>query len=350
MSQNNKRIIAGITIGDINGVGPEIIMKTLSDSRMLDFMTPVIYGNSKILAYHKKANKLGEFSFNIIDDNTKPKGKQVFIKECWREEVKIELGKETKDGGKYAIKALKDATKDLADGKIDVLITAPINKNNVQSSEFNFPGHTEYLANVANVDEALMFMISERLRVAVVTGHVPLKEVVSNLSKESVFNKIEQLNNSLIKDFGISKPKIAVLGINPHAGDKGVIGEEDNQIVAPAIKFAKSKNILAFGPYSADGFFGNGSFANYDAILAMYHDQGLTPFKTLSFGQGVNYTAGLPIVRTSPDHGTAYDIVGKNMASEKSFRNAIFNAIEIFRSREYFKEINLNPLPIKAGK
>lgn len=347
---HRKRVVVGLTVGDINGIGPEIVMKALSDSRILDFMTPVVYGSSKLVAFHKKANKISDFSFTKLDDKNPPKGKQVFLKECWKEEVRIDIGKETQDGGKYAIKSLKEATKDLAEGKIDVLVTAPINKNNVQSPEFNFPGHTEYLASVAHVEEALMFMVSDKLRVAVVTGHVPLKDVASKISKESILNKLELLNASLIKDFGIRRPKIAVLGLNPHAGDKGVIGEEDSEIVSPAIKSARNKDILAFGPYSADGFFGNGSFKKYDAVLAMYHDQGLIPFKSITFGEGVNYTAGLPIVRTSPDHGTAYDIAGKNEASEMSIRNAIFQAVDIFRKREEYKELTANPLPLSEAK
>lgn len=349
MSKNKVRV--GISIGDLNGIGCEIILKSLADARILDFMIPVIYGSSKVIHFHRKANKLGDLTFQKINEVKDLKAKNIYIKECWKEDVKLNLGTPSLESGKYAIESLKSATQDLANRAIDVLVTAPIDKNNVQSPDFNFPGHTEYLAKMANVEDALMFMVSDRLKVAVVTGHLPLKDVVQNLTKEKILSKIEQVNKSLIKDFGIVKPKIAVLGINPHAGDKGTIGEEDGNIVSPAVKSAFNKGIMAFGPYPADGFFGNGQFKSFDAVLAMYHDQGLTPFKTIAFGQGVNYTAGLPIVRTSPDHGTAFDIAGKDQASEQSFRNALFKAIEIYHNRLLYKEITENPLePQKAGK
>ena len=242
---------------------------------------------------------------------------------------------------------MRAATDDLASSKIDVLVTAPINKHNVQSSEFKFPGHTEFLAKLSNVDKALMLMVADNLKVAVVSGHIPLKEVAKTLTKEKIVEAITQLNESLIKDFGISRPKIAVMGLNPHAGDNGVIGDEEKEIIIPAIAEAKGKGILAFGPYSADGFFGSSTYTHYDGILAMYHDQGLVPFKSLSFGNGVNYTAGLPIVRTSPDHGTGFDIAGKNEASESSFRNALYLAMDIYRNRNEHKEMTANPLQRK---
>ncbi len=346
----SKRVIVGISVGDINGIGLEIILKSFVDNRMLDFMIPIIYASNKVINYHKKSLKIGDLNLVKADPNKEFKGKNIYYRECWTEDVKIELGKQTSDGGKYAIKSLKAATNDLADRKIDVLVTAPINKENVQSSEFNYPGHTEYLADFANADKVLMLMIADKLKVAVATGHIPLKEVAKVLSKELILEKLDLLNQSLKKDFGIIKPRIAVLGLNPHAGDNGVIGEEDNDIVSPSVSNARQKGILAFGPYPADGFFGNGSFSNFDGVLAMYHDQGLAPFKTLSFGSGVNYTAGLPIVRTSPDHGTAYDIAGKNGASEVSFRSALFQAVEIFRTRKQWKEMNSNPLPLRRAK
>lgn len=348
MSDSNIKV--GISIGDINGIGIEVILKALADKRVLDFMTPIIYGSSKVISYHKKALNNNDFNYVKLDEDKDIKPKNIYIKNCWNEEVKINIGEATQEGGKYAIESLKAAAKDLAEGKIDVLVTAPIHKNNVQSSSFKFPGHTEYLANMANVDKALMIMVGDKLKVAVVTGHIPLKDVASSLTKESIVNSLEQLNNSLIKDFAVTKPKIAVLGLNPHAGDKGLLGKEEQEIIIPAINSAKGKNILAFGPYSADGFFGNASFLEYDAVLAMYHDQGLIPFKSISFGNGVNYTAGLPIVRTSPDHGTAFEIAGKDMASEKSFRNALFLATEIYRNRKEYKELTENPLELSKKK
>ncbi len=349
MSKNKVKV--GISIGDLNGIGCEIILKSLADARILDFMIPVIYASSKVIHFHRKANKIGDLTFQKVEEGKDLKAKQIYIKECWNEDVKLNLGTASHDSGKYAIQSLKAASQDLANRFIDVLVTAPIDKNNVQSPEFNFPGHTEFLAKMANVEDALMFMVSDRLKVAVVTGHVPLKDVVQHLTKEKILSKIEQVNKSLIKDFGIVKPRIAVLGINPHAGDKGTIGEEDGNIVTPAVRSAFNKGIMAFGPYPADGFFGNGLFKSFDAVLAMYHDQGLTPFKTITFGNGVNYTAGLPIVRTSPDHGTAFDIAGKGEASEQSFRNALFKAIEIHKNRLKYKEMTENPLePQKAGR
>jgi 4-hydroxythreonine-4-phosphate dehydrogenase len=348
MSDSNIKV--GISIGDINGIGVEVILKAFSDKRILDFMTPIIYGSSKVISHHKKALNNNELNYIKLDGDKEIKGKNIYIKNCWEEDVKITLGEATKEGGKYAVESLKQASKDLAEGKIDVLVTAPIHKHNVQSDEFNFPGHTEYLANMANVDKALMIMVGDTLKVAVVTGHIPLKDVSVSLTKDAILNSLEQLNNSLIKDFNIVRPKIAVLGLNPHAGDKGLLGEEEQNVITPAINLAKGKDVLAFGPYSADGFFGSASFLEYDAVLAMYHDQGLIPFKSISFGNGVNYTAGLPIVRTSPDHGTAFGIAGEGKASETSFRNALFLAVEIYQNRKRYKELNENPLQVSKKK
>lgn len=346
----NKNIKVGITIGDINGIGPELILKTFTDNRILSNITPVIYGNSKVLSYHKKALNIKDFNFVPAEDATKAKTKKVNLVNCWDEEVKVEIGQSTPTGGKYAFLALKKATEDLAANKVDVLVTAPINKNNIQSSEFNFPGHTEYLAKMANVDNALMFMVSEGIRVGVVTGHIPVKDVATTINKDNIYDKIVQMKNSLERDFGINKPKIAVLGLNPHAGEKGLIGEEDKKIITPAIEKAYGEGIMAFGPYPADGFFGSSNFRNFDAVLAMYHDQGLIPFKSMTFGHGVNFTAGLPIVRTSPDHGTAYELAGKGEAQVSSFRSAIYAARDIFINREFHKEITANPLqPQKSG-
>ncbi|MDG1176149.1 MAG: 4-hydroxythreonine-4-phosphate dehydrogenase PdxA [Flavobacteriales bacterium] len=343
-SSNKRPIRVGISIGDVNGIGPEVILKTFSDNRLLDFVTPVIYSSASLLSTHRKSLDLQALTHTNLEEGMEAKSKTLYIKKCWDKDPELNIGKETPEGGEYAIKSLRAATDDLASSKIDVLVTAPINKHNVQSSEFKFPGHTEFLAKLSNVDKALMLMVADNLKVAVVSGHIPLKEVAKTLTKEKIVEAITQLNESLIKDFGISRPKIAVMGLNPHAGDNGVIGDEEKEIIIPAIAEAKGKGILAFGPYSADGFFGSSTYTHYDGILAMYHDQGLVPFKSLSFGNGVNYTAGLPIVRTSPDHGTGFDIAGKNEASESSFRNALYLAMDIYRNRNEHKEMTANPL------
>lgn len=348
---NNQQIRVGVTIGDINGIGPELILKTFADNRMAKSLTPIIFGSGKVLSAHKKALGIKDFNYVKVNDASEAKNGKVNLVECWDEEVKIQLGHSTPNGGKYAFIALEKATEDLASGKIDVLVTAPINKNNIQSSEFNFPGHTEYLAKKANVDQALMFMVSEGIRVGVVTGHVSLDHVSEAITKESIYDKIIQMKNSLEKDFHINKPRIAVLGLNPHAGEQGLIGNEEQEIITPAIEKAYGEGTMVFGPYPADGFFGSSNFSNFDAILAMYHDQGLIPFKALTFGYGVNYTAGLPVVRTSPDHGTAYDLVGKNKAEITSFRSAIYTARDIFLNRLRYKEMHANPLqPQKTKK
>ena len=343
-SSNKRPIRVGISIGDVNGIGPEVILKTFSDNRLLDFVTPVIYSSASLLSAHRKSLDLQALTHTNLEEGMEAESKTLYIKKCWDKDPELNIGKETPEGGEYAIKSLRAATDDLASSKIDVLVTAPINKHNVQSSEFKFPGHTEFLAKLSNVDKALMLMVADNLKVAVVSGHIPLKEVAKTLTKEKIVEAITQLNESLIKDFGISRPKIAVMGLNPHAGDNGVIGDEEKEIIIPAIAEAKGKGILAFGPYSADGFFGSSTYTHYDGILAMYHDQGLVPFKSLSFGNGVNYTAGLPIVRTSPDHGTGFDIAGKNEASESSFRNALYLAMDIYRNRNEHKEMTANPL------
>jgi len=342
MSQRNLRV--GITIGDINGIGPEIIIKALSDNRLFSDFTPIIYGSTKVLNFYKK--DLEEASFNYqsaksIDEVTDLK---VNVINVWKEDVAIEPGKLTKIAGDCAFKALEAATNDLASNKLDILVTAPISKEAIQLAGFQFPGHTEYLAHLSGEKEALMFMISEQIKVAVVTGHIPLKDVASTISSDKIYDKIVALNTSLIRDFKIVRPKIAVLGLNPHAGENGKIGTEEKEIILPAINKAKENKLLAFGPYPADGFFGSNQLVAFDAVLAMYHDQGLTVFKTLAFDKGVNYTAGLPIVRTSPDHGTAFDIAGKGIASEESIRQAIFDAIDIYNNRKFYKEITANPL------
>lgn len=342
----NKPVKVGISIGDINGIGPEVIMKALADNRILQDCTPIIYGSSKVLAYHKKPLRLRDFSYQSVSSADNAKGKKVFVINIWEEELDFNLGNATEKGGKYAFESLERATSDLASGKIDVLVTAPISKDAMKKSGFKFPGHTEYLANLAGEDEALMIMVSPTLRVGLVTSHIPLKDIPTSLTKDKVLKKIKELASSMKKDFGIQRPRIAVFGLNPHAGENGTMGKEEQEVINPAINAAKQEGILAVGPFPADGFFGSSAKYQYDAILAMYHDQGLSAFKALAFDEGVNYTAGLPIVRTSPDHGTAFDIAGNNQASGTSMRNAIYLAIDVFRNRAFEKEIKANPLEI----
>ncbi|OFY85701.1 MAG: 4-hydroxythreonine-4-phosphate dehydrogenase PdxA [Bacteroidetes bacterium RIFCSPLOWO2_12_FULL_35_15] len=348
---SEEKIIVGISQGDINGIGLEVIIKTFLDPQMFDICTPVVFGSNKTASFHRKALNIEDFSFNQIKDVSEINHKRANIINVYEEEVNVELGKQTADGGKYALKSLEAAAYALAQGKIHVLVTAPINKENIQSPDFKFPGHTEYLdEKFADGKSSLMFLVSDTLRVAVATGHIPVTQVAQALTSEKIQSKLQALNKSLIQDFEIRKPKIAVLGLNPHAGDNGVIGNEEQNIIIPAINKMKEEGMLVYGPYSADGFFGNGAYKNFDAVLAMYHDQGLIPFKTIAFNSGVNFTAGLPIVRTSPDHGTAYDIAGKNVASEESFRRAIYTAIDIYKRRKLFKEISINPLKINPIK
>lgn len=344
MERENNPIRVGITIGDINGIGPEVIIKALKDSRILSDCTAIIYGSTKTMSYHKKALGEEEFTYQSCKTADDASPKKINIVNVWNDEIKFELGSITETGGKYAYLSLERATEDLAANKIDILVTAPISKEAIIKAGFQFPGHTEYLAHLSGVDEALMVMVSPNLKVALVTSHIALKDVSKALTKEKVYAKIKALENSLKKDFGIIRPKIAVLGLNPHAGENGKMGTEESEAISPAIQQAKNENILAFGPYPADGFFGSNLLNQFDGILAMYHDQGLTAFKALAFEEGVNYTAGLPIVRTSPDHGTAFDIAGKNKASGQSFRSAIYLAMDVYRNRQFIKEINANPL------
>lgn len=343
----SEKIKVGISIGDLNGIGMEVIIKSLMDNRVLDYFTPIVYGNTKNASFHRKANNINDFSFNVINEVEQANPKRSNMINVWQEDVKITLGEDTEIGGKYAFLSLEKAVEDLNAGKIDALVTAPINKHNIQQEGFNFPGHTEYLQSKVNADDVLMFMISDELRVGVVTGHIPLKEVSSQITEESILKKLRMMNDSLKKDFWIQKPKIAVMGLNPHAGDNGVIGTEDDEIIRPAILKANAEGILAFGPYPADGFFAGDAFKKFDAVLAMYHDQGLIPFKHIASRKGVNYTAGLPIVRTSPDHGTGYDIAGKNMASHESFLEAIFAAVHIVKNRREQVELSANPLAFR---
>ncbi|MFP4555870.1 MAG: 4-hydroxythreonine-4-phosphate dehydrogenase PdxA [Bacteroidales bacterium] len=339
-----NKIIVGITQGDINGVGYEVIIKTLADNRINDFCIPVVYGSPKVAAYHRKAINMETFSFNQIKSISEINTRKSNIINCMDDSARVELGRTTEQAGAGSLASLETAIADLKNGSIDVLVTSPINKQNIQSSKFNFPGHTEYLASEFDAKEVLMLMVSDLIRVGVVTGHVPLNEVTGNLSQELILSKLRLLNKSLKMDFGIRKPRIAVLGLNPHAGDAGVLGKEEQEIIIPAISKANDDNIIALGPYPADGFFGSENFFKFDAILAMYHDQGLAPFKALAFDSGINFTAGLSVVRTSPAHGTAFEIAGKGIASEKSFRNALLLAIDVFKNRKTYDELNENSL------
>jgi len=318
-------------MGDINGVGPEVIIKALRDHKLLEFFNPVIYGSGKVISFYRKALDINDFNYSQIkDDQLIPK--RINVINCWFENFEIKPGTGTKESGQFSFLALKKACEDLKNGKIHGLVTGPINKHEMPE-EFNFVGHTEFLGSYFEVKETLMFLISEGLRVGLVTGHLPLKDVAQKITKSSVEGKLRILEKSLINDFGIGKPRIAVLGLNPHAGEDGMLGTEEKNILIPVIKEFKQNGKLIFGPYPADGFFGSGQYASFDGILAMYHDQGLIPFKTLAFSKGVNFTAGLPIIRTSPDHGTGYSIAGKNQADEQSMRSAIYLAYDIAKKK-----------------
>ena len=343
--KNAENIIVGISIGDLNGIGSEIILKTFEDSRMLELCTPVIFANVKILSFIKRNLNL-ELPLHGIDSLDQLVLGKVNVLNVWKEGVDINFGKSDDVIGKYAIKSLVAATNALKENSIDVLVTAPINKSNIQSEDFTFPGHTDYLEKELE-GNALMLMISENLKVGLLTDHVPVNEIAKHLSEKLIFQKIETVKKSLIQDFGINNPKIAILSLNPHAGDNGVIGKEDDQLLKPTIKKIFEKGTLVFGPFAADGFFGSNQYIQYDAVIATYHDQGLIPFKTLAFGNGVNYTAGLNKIRTSPDHGTAYEISGKGIADYNSFKEAVYIALDIYKSRNQYHEIAQNPLKIK---
>lgn len=345
---STKKIKVGITLGDMNGIGPEVILRTLSDSRLFQDLTPVIYGSNRVMNFYKKELDLEQITFHGITDAESAVEKKPNLISITKEEILVEPGRVTHKAGELAFLSLEMAVKDLASNKIDVLVTAPINKKNIQSDTFHFPGHTEYLAKYSNVDEALMLMCSERLRVGVATGHIPLNDVSSKISKEGVISKIHAIEKSLRTDFSIEKPRIAVLGLNPHAGDDGLLGMEEKEVISPAIHQARDGGILVMGPYPADGFFASNNWTNFDAILAMYHDQGLIPFKTIAGEYGVNYTAGLPIVRTSPAHGTAYDLAGKGLANEQSFRQAIYMACDIYSTRMENRQLTADALRPKS--
>jgi 4-hydroxythreonine-4-phosphate dehydrogenase len=340
----SDKIKVGISIGDVNGIGLEIIIKTLADPAIFNYCTPIVYGHTKVASFHRRSVNVQDLNFNVIGNAADAFHKKANMINCWEEDVKIELGQSNATGGKYALLSLERATTDLLSGQIDALVTAPINKDNIQSEQFKFPGHTEYLQERDNAPESLMFLVSDTLRVGVVTGHIPVSQIPQAITTEKILAKLKLMDASLRKDFWIRKPKIAVLGLNPHAGDNGLIGSEEIDTIIPALAEARAAGILAMGPYPADGFFANATYHQFDAVLAMYHDQGLIPFKQISFESGVNYTAGLSFVRTSPDHGTAYDIAGQNKASEVSFREALFTAIHIVKHRRETAELNENPL------
>lgn len=341
----DKMIRVGITHGDINGIGYEVILKTFSDQRMTELCVPIIYGSSKVAAYHRKALDLPAVNINVVSRAEEAGLNRVNIINCVEDDIKVELTQSTPVAGRAAYKALETAVTDLKSGAIDVLVTAPINKHNVQNAQFHFPGHTEYLEQtLGDGQKALMILMTDTLRVALVTGHIPVSQVPSQITVENIVTKLQVFNQSLKQDFTIIKPRIAVLALNPHAGDNGVIGNEEAEIIKPAMEEAERLGVMSFGPFPADGFFGSKMYEDFDGVLAMYHDQGLAPFKALAMEEGVNYTAGLPFVRTSPAHGTAYNIAGQNLASESSFRQAVYTALDVYRSRQSYREATAHPL------
>jgi 4-hydroxythreonine-4-phosphate dehydrogenase len=343
MTPATKPVI-GITCGDLNGIGTELVIKTFSDSRILEYCTPVFFASGKLINFYRKSLPDYHFNWQTVKDFTRLNPKQVNIYSCWEEDVTVLPGQLNETGGKYAVTSLLAAAAALKKNDIQGLVTAPIHKKNVQSADFNFTGHTPFLKNYFNVQDVVMVLFSHKFRVALLTEHIPVSEVAGHIKKELILSRLLILNESLKKDFGIEKPKIAVLGLNPHAGDEGLIGKEEETFIKPAVKEAKQNNLVVMGPYSADSFFARNHQEKFDAVLAMYHDQGLVPFKTLASGEGVNYTAGLPVVRTSPDHGTAFDIAGKGIADESSFRAAVFECIDILKKRKMYEENRKNPL------
>ena len=344
----SRKLVVGITQGDGNGVGYEVIIKALADERILDLCTPVIYGSSKIFGFYKKQiHNIDQINTNVISSAKDVHQKRVNIVNCLPENVFVEPGQPTPESAKAAMTSLEKAVEDIKAGYIDVLVTAPFNKRAMASEGFGYTGHTEYLEKEFDVDEVAMIMVCDRLKVGVVTGHIPLKDVCKSITSEKIVKKLRLMKSALQRDFGIDAPKIAVLGLNPHCGDGGLLGDEEQQIILPAVQEANAEGILAFGPYSPDGFFGLGNYSKFDAVLAMYHDQGLTPFKALAFEEGVNFTAGLPIVRTSPDHGTAYDMAGRDLADPRSMMSAIYAAIDIYNSRLDYDDLVDNRMTIE---
>lgn len=345
MTSKNHKVRVGISVGDFNGIGPEIILKALKDKSVTDFFTPIIFGSGKLFTYQKNIFKL-QHNFNYITEATQAQAGKINMVNLWKDSVNVDFGNPTEESTKMAIDSLEAATNALMNGEIDVLVTAPINKDEMMKQGFRHAGHTGYLEEKFQ-KKGLMFLVTDSLKVAVSTHHIPLAEVAQNISKEKIKKQVKMLNQCLIEDFCIEKPKIAVLGLNPHSGDGGVIGKEEIEIIEPAIRELFDNGIMAFGPFPADSFFQPEKYKSYDAVLAMYHDQGLAPFKTLAYADGVNYTAGLPFIRTSPDHGVAYDIAGKNKADENSFEEAVFTAIKIFKNRSEYQELIANRLQKK---
>lgn len=342
MQDSEDTIRVGISIGDLNGIGGEVALKTFEDPRMLDFCTPVIFASNKTITSLLKQFDL-DIKFHGIPEAGKAIEGKVNVVNVWKETPDIEFGKATQKGGEYAVRSLKAAVKALKDGEVDILVTAPLNKKTVQSEDFSFPGHTDYLARELG-GQSLMFMVTETLKVGLLTDHVPVREAPSMITGQLIRDKVRAMEDSLIRDFRVDKPRIAVLGINPHSGDEGVIGKEDEEVLKPALEKLREGKHLVFGPYAADTFFASDNYLNFDGVLACYHDQGLIPFKTLAFGKGVNFTAGLSRVRTSPDHGTAFDIAGKGVANPDSFQEAVFTGIRIFKNRREYEELSSNPL------
>ncbi|MBR1632223.1 MAG: 4-hydroxythreonine-4-phosphate dehydrogenase PdxA [Bacteroidales bacterium] len=343
---SDKKLIVGITQGDSNGIGYEVIIKALSDPRILDMFTPVIYGSSKIFGFYRKTiPEIEQMDTNLINNAREAHARRINILGCLPDNAFAEPGGATAASAQAAISSLERAVKDLKEGAIDVLVTGPINKKAIVAEGFGFPGHTEYLEQEFGVKDVTMFLISERLKVGVVTGHIPLKDVPAAITEEKILSKLRLMNESLKKDFRVATPQIAVLSLNPHSGDSGLLGDEEQKVIIPAIKKATEEGILAFGPFSPDGYFGMGHYERFDATLAMYHDQGLAPFKAIAFEDGVNYTAGLPIVRTSPDHGTAFELAGRDEADPRSMRAAIFAAIDIYNNRKAWQALQDGKMP-----
>ena len=351
--EKEKRIRIGITHGDINGVGCEVILKTLNDARILELFTPLIYSSPKVIAYYRKALGLTNLHTYSVRSSEEVQDDRINILNCLSDEVRVEMGKSTTHGGEAALASLQTAVADIKANKIDALVTAPVNKNNIQTDKFKFIGHTEYLQAEFGSDNVLMLMTNGALRMGILTGHAPIAAVPALVTQEKIISTVRLINNTMIGDFNINRPRIAVLSLNPHAGDNGLIGEEEKTVIIPALENAKREGILAFGPFPADGLFGSGNYNKFDIILAMYHDQGMTAFKSISFETGVNYTAGLPVVRTSPAHGTAYEITGKNIASPESFRQALYMACDIAKNRKLFaslKENAMKDVEVKHGE
>jgi len=337
-SEQNQKISIGISLGDINGIGPEVVIKTLTSIKAIKNVSIVIYGHGKVLSHYKKILNIEDFAFHQFKKGDHLNQQKANVINCWEDHIEVKPGEDNADGGRCALASLNKAVEDLKNGFIQGLVTAPINKHNIQSDEFKFPGHTEFLTQYFEAKDSLMFLCDENIRVGVTTGHIPLSEVSKNITKDILKSKINLMLNSIKKDFGVLKPKIAILGLNPHAGENGLLGKEEIEVILPVIKEFKEHGHLVFGPFPADGFFGNNSYKKYDGILGQYHDQGLTPFKTIAFEEGVNFTAGLSIVRASPDHGTAFDIAGKGLANESSFRAALYMTIDVIRNRREFGE------------